>query len=451
MSQANTVRLEGHSRSHRSGLPVILLLSASVTSSVPRITWLFLPLVTITLGLAKIQRPANWKELIEPNCALILLSLISFYFFLSTAWAVDPGAAFLKATVFAIVAFLTIFASRAVDAVGEQQLNRAGVALVAGLLIGAFFLVFEVMTNFLITRMVINAIPMLKHQNNPHVRPFAGDVVWVKPSVLKENAAILTMGLWPGLLALSALASGTRRLLVAGLLFAAVAAGAILAQHHSSMVAVCASLLVFILAQRWLSVVIRGLAVIYCLAFALVLPVDFAVYNADLHLANWLPSSFRARIIIWEYTAERTLERPVLGIGAASTPAAREPETLSEKPEGYVYPRNTGRHAHDVFLQIWYELGAVGVILSMLAGAALILRVGLLPAEAQPFAAAFVAVVLSLAAFAWSMWETWLMFGMGLSVFYLNVASQARTSERRSSVSLTGEPAVLKQVQAVTG
>lgn len=123
MSQANTVRLEGHSRSHRSGLPVILLLSASVTSSVPRITWLFLPLVTITLGLAKIQRPANWKELIEPNCALILLSLISFYFFLSTAWAVDPGAAFLKATVFAIVAFLTIFASRAVDAVGEQQLN----------------------------------------------------------------------------------------------------------------------------------------------------------------------------------------------------------------------------------------------------------------------------------------------------------------------------------------
>jgi len=84
-------------------------------------------------------------------------------------------------------------------------------------------------------------------------------------------------------------------------------------------------------------------------------------------------------------------------------------------------------------------------------GAALILRVGLLPAEAQPFAAAFVAVVLSLAAFAWSMWETWLMFGMGLSVFYLNVASQARTSERRSSVSLTGEPAVLKQVQAVTG
>jgi hypothetical protein len=38
----------------------------------------------------------------------------------------------------------------------------------AGLLIGAFFLVFEVMTHFLITRMVIKAIPLLKHENNPH-------------------------------------------------------------------------------------------------------------------------------------------------------------------------------------------------------------------------------------------------------------------------------------------
>jgi O-antigen ligase len=32
-----------------------------------------------------------------------------------------------------------------------------------------------------------------------------------------------------------------------------------------------------------------------------------------------LPSSFRARVIIWEYTTERVLEHPWLGIGAASS------------------------------------------------------------------------------------------------------------------------------------
>jgi len=112
----------------------------------------------------------------------------------------------------------------------------------------------------------------------------------------------------------------------------------------------------------------------------------------NLQTAEWLRGSFRARIIIWEYTAERVLDHPWLGIGAASTPALREPRDQSEKPSGYVYPRNTGQHAHNMFLQTWYELGAAGVLLIAIAGAIVAFRIALLPIETQPFAAASFAV-----------------------------------------------------------
>ena len=82
-----------------------------------------------------------------------------------------------------------------------------------------------------------------------------------------------------------------------------------------------ASLLVLLLAWMSPRAVARGLAIAWCLGFVLVIPLDFLAFKADLHQAKWLPMSARARIIIWEYTAERVLENPFLGIGADSRPS----------------------------------------------------------------------------------------------------------------------------------
>jgi O-antigen ligase len=78
--------------------------------------------------------------------------------------------------------------------------------------------------------------------------------------------------------------------------------------------------------------------------FVLVLPADFLAYKADLHMVRWLPSSYRARIIIWEYTAERVFDRPWLGIGAGSTPALEASRGVAEQPKGFVMSRTTGWH-----------------------------------------------------------------------------------------------------------
>jgi O-antigen ligase len=214
-------------------------------------------------------------------------------------------------------------------------------------------------------------------------------------------------------------------------LVVAIAAPIFLSDRMSSQLALVSSLVVFPLAYIWRRAVVRVLAALWCLGFVLILPAAFLAYKADLHLATWVPESARARMIIWEFTAERVLERPWLGIGAGSTPALRVPRGEAEQPEGFVFPRTTGAHAHNLFLQTWYELGLVGAILVAIAGALLVLRISLLPVEAQPFAAATFTVFLTTVSTSWGMWQVWLVCGIGLMLLYLLIAARAA---RRSNL-----------------
>jgi len=221
---------------------------------------------------------------------------------------------------------------------------------------------------------------------------------------------------------------------VAAFLVVLVAAVAI-SEHDSSQVALVGSGLVFLLALNWPRRVIHGLAVLWCVAFVVVLPADFLAYRTELHLARWLPESARARVIIWEFTAERTLAHPWLGIGVASTPVLRDEEravSSADQPEGFVFHRTTGQHAHDLFLQTWYELGAVGAVLIALAGAAVVMLILLLPLLAQPFAAASFAAFAAVAAFAWGMWQAWFMCAIGLVPLYVLVAAAATQARSQS-------------------
>jgi O-antigen ligase len=446
MLMSNTARLDSiDSAKNRSITPILFFLGAVVTSAAPRATWLFPPLIAIALSLPVLRRPGGWRQLIQPNAALIAFLLVALYIFLNATWAADPSAALGTAALFLTLVAITFAANRAVDQLAEHQLRRVALAFTAGAFLGAFFVLFELLTDSAATRLAMNAIPLLKSESH-HVNVSQGVVTWIQQSQLKRNTAILTFSLWPGLLVLSTTASGMRRAILMGLFFIAVAACAILAHHASSLVALCVSLLVFFLAWNWRRPVIRALAALYCLAFVLVIPVDFAAYNANLQTAKWLRGSFRARLIIWEYTAERVFDHPWLGIGVASTPALREPRDQAEKPQGYVYPRNTGQHAHDLFLQTWYELGAVGVLLIAFAGAVVAFRISLLPIEAQPFAAASFAVFMGIAASAYGMWQPWLMFAVGLSVIYLRTATSAAQPQQamtHSSARPKSEPSFM--------
>ncbi len=376
--------------------------------------------------MAAVRNGSNWRQLIRPNAALVAMLLVVVYVLLGAIWSDDPLATITKGALLLAVTVLTFAAVAALAEGDAEQLRRAAFAFALGAFLGGLFMLSELLTEGAITRGYAEALAWLRPgETIMHMKVVDGRVTKMNVSQLNQSIAIVMFNLWSGLLVLQTLEDRMRRV-VASLLFAlAIGVPVVLSDHQSSQMALLWSIPAFFLARLWPKTLFRAFAVIWCLGFILVMPLSFLSYNAELHLATWMPSSFRARIIIWEYTSERVLEHPWLGIGARSTRDERKPEDLSDKPKGFVHARDTALHAHDVFLQSWYELGLIGVILIAMAGATIALRMSLLPFEVQPFAAAIFASFLGIASFAWGMWQTWLICAVALMVVYLRLAGEA--------------------------
>jgi O-antigen ligase len=420
------------SSSGRRIAPVLFFLGPPVTAAVPRLTWLFFSLIAIRLIVPILRQPRALGRLLKPNAVLCAFVLLALYVLLNATWAANHAGAFGKAALLLGVVLIAFAASKAIEELDIRQLRVCALAFAAGAFLGALFVLFELLTKGAITRLAMNSIHWLHPVSAKHVVISNGEVTKIKLPSLNQNVAILMFQLWPGLLVLKTVESGARRFILVGLFFLAAAVPIAISEHDSSQVALIVSLLIFSAAWVWPRVVVPALAIAWCIALVLVLPFDFLAYKTELHLATWLPSSARARVILWEFTAERVLDHPWGGIGADSTPALKEQRDLAERPRGFVYPRMTGEHAHDLFLQTWYELGVVGAILVAFAGVALALRIRLLPSEAQPFAAATFASIASVEAFAWSTWQPWLMCAVGLVLLYLRMAA--------STVAIRGVP-----------
>jgi O-antigen ligase len=386
--------------------------------------FLFAMIVAVSIA-AALRSGVHWRELLPRRAALAACLLFGGYVLLNAAWSADPATGFGKAALLVgliVAAFATVQALASFD---TALLRRAGFAFAAGAVLGALFLVFELATEGLATRTLMNALPSLTLQSPKHVKISAGEVTELNLAKFDQRVNLALFHLWPGLLALFALEKH-RRALIMTAFFAVIAAAIALSEHASSQIALIVSSLVVILAWTWRHSVIRALAVVWCAAFVLVIPATLVAYQSGLHLAAWMPRSAQARIIIWEYTAEQIFAHPLLGIGVDSTPVLNKQQKVEgrrEKPTDFVYPRTVGSHGHSIFLQSWHELGAIGTILFAIAGASVALLILLLPASAQPFACGAFAAFLVVGAFAWGLWQSWFMGAAALLPIYLRVAA----------------------------
>jgi O-antigen ligase len=407
-------------------LPTLCFLTPVIAGITPRLSPLMLGLLAIALIATAIRRGVRLRALLQLDAALSACLVLSAYLFANSILAVDQDEALGKTGAFLGVILVAFASTRAIPAVSASELRGCALGFVVGAVCAALYLLVELLSDGIFTRAAMNFTAVLKPTTAKHMEVVDGKIVRLNLSEFNQNAAIVMLSFWPGVLILSALDAIPRRIALTALFAAALAVPIALSEHDSSQVALVLSAIVFALASVWRLGIIRTLAVIWCLCFALVIPLDRLAYQQGLHLVSWLPSSARARVIIWQYTAERALEHPWIGIGVNSTPAVKAmmkgPE---DRPEGFVFKRTTGQHAHDIFLQSWYEIGAIGVLLAAIAGALVALRIGLLPVFAQSYGAACFAVVLAIGAFAWSMWQTWFMSAIGLAPILLRMASEA--------------------------
>jgi hypothetical protein len=414
-------------------LSTVLFLSPLATSITPRLTPLFVVLAAATLIIPAWRAGMRWSELLPRQAALFTSLLFAAYVSINAFWSADPLAGFSKAALLVALILVTFAAVTAAGSLDRAALVRAGVAFAAGSLLGALFVMLELITGGIVTRTFVGWFPALASPK--HFLIEGGKIVSIRLSKLDQNVNLALFHLWPGMLALLCLA-GPRRVLAGTLLFLVIAAVIALSEHDSSQVALLLSSLLVLAALKWRAQVVRALAVLWCAAFVLVLPASFLAYDNGLHFAEWLPKSARARVILWQYTAEQTLARPLLGVGVESTPAlrARQKKVFgSTRPKDFVYPRTMGHHSHNIFLQSWYELGAVGAALLAVAGAAVALLILLLPAAAQPYAAGAFAAFGIVGAFAWGMWQSWFMCAVALLPIYLRVGANSITNRGETS------------------
>jgi hypothetical protein len=393
----------------------------------PRLTPFFFALLSIVLIGAALRQGTPWRALLPRQPALLACLVLAAYLFVNATWSLDRPEAFAKAALFLALVLMAFTAVCAASTLNQENFRRAGLAFAAGAFFGGLFILVELLTSGILTRTAMNWIPVLQPSALKRIRITEGLVTAVKLPEFNQNANLAIFHLWPGLLALTGLGSAHRTTAIV-LFFATLAAVVVLSEHNSSQVALFGSSLVVVLAWKWCQTVIRALALLWCAAFIFVIPASFVAYQSELQLAEWLPHSDRARIILWEYMGRQTLRHPLLGVGIQSTPVLRDQQTTAtilEQPEGHVYPRKLGHHGHDIFLQTWYELGAVGALLLALAGAGVVMLIPLLSRSAQPFAAGSFAAFAIVGAFAWGMWQTWFICAVAQLPLYLSIAGTA--------------------------
>ena len=302
-------------RLHRNALlPVVLFISPLATTAAPQLTPFFFALIGISLIGAAMQRGAGWRDLLPRSPALSTFLLLSAYVLINATWSADPSDGLGKAALLGGLVLTSFAAVNAALKLDERTLRRAGLSFAAGALLGSIFMMLELLTDGIVTRTVIGWAPLLQHSSAKHVKIVNGDVTALNLSKLNQNVNLAMFHLWPGLLALMGL-KGSRRLAIMLVFFLTIATVVGISQHDSSQVALLASSLLVILTWQWRRSAVRALAILWCAAFVLVIPASFAAYQSGLHYAAWLPPSARARVILWEYTAEQTLTNPILGVG----------------------------------------------------------------------------------------------------------------------------------------
>lgn len=364
------------------------------------------------------------RDLMRLPLPAAMLAGLGFWGLISLGWAADQKEALGKSALLigftlATVAVHTI-ASHAEPAVMRRIARGALFTFAAGVV----YLVVEELTEHAVKRFFFLVFPFTMPAGKLVTDP-DGEVN-IAGYISNRNMAAMSLALWPMMLIAKGLAGGGWKSSAIAVLVALAFVAMAMSAHETSLIAVAAAAVVFGICSAWpkagLGVVVAG----WLAATLLVVPLaSWAASGAGLHKAAWLPNSARHRIVLWAYTAEQVWQRPLTGVGAASTKLIDARRGAKVAPlAGTAYEWRSGPHAHNVYLQTWYELGAVGAALLCAAGLALIGAVSRLPQRVLPHAAAAMTTATVMGAFSWGMWQAWFLGAFMVSAVLMTIAVQ---------------------------
>jgi O-Antigen ligase len=390
---------------------------AGVLAALGMVLWISIPRLTVLILPLAVALPSAWqirdgRGVPRPRLGLLqlVLGLFATYLWANALWSENFGYAVGSAA--AITAFLILW-SVGVEALvnAHPRLLRAlGIGLCAGIALGGCYLLIDALGSRVIWSAVrVTAIRLANPGLPPDIGPYGTTQHYVYPFVLNVGATAFTCGLFPALLVGSAFVAPARRV---WLLLAGVSLGCLVVFstiHGSSKIAMTLGGAVLLLSRVFPRTTAATLAAAWVAATLLIVPITQAAYALGLHESRYLPDSARGRIIIWKHTGVRVAEAPLGGIGIGSTRVRRRTASAADMEQ---VPRtefflDTSIHAHNFFLQAWYELGAIGAGFLLVIGLLILAVIRHYPETTQPYLLATFVAVGTLCSSTFSLFALW--------------------------------------------
>lgn len=352
-------------------------------------------------------------------CALVMLA----YLLVSLLWSGDPRATAITALTFTYLCLALATLDRLLEAVSYEWLQHITRALLSAYAIALAYMLIEELSDNVIKQALFRPFLAVRWRDGGLAFDFAHATAKTPRDRIKWNMPPVAFVLWPLLLMLATQLREARVYRIFQLIIVAAAALlSVLAEHRTTQGAIVASAAIFLIAS-FMPVssvgVSRFLKLAWIAGFLLIIPVALVGYRMDMHLNGRLAPSMAARLILWNFTAEHLLQHPFVGVGAAATRRLdNEMEKVkpAERPEGYLYSLRTGPHAHNAFLQSWYELGLIGTALIGVLGYVGLATVLQAPPATQPYLLAAQTTVLFSISGSFGLFEPWFMGAIAMAM-----------------------------------
>ena len=344
---------------------------------------LFLTVVLLIGALLVLAARAFDRRTMRLTLPGILLCGLLAWSAISVVWTSDPDAALpkLSGTVALVAAGLIFLSACAPFGDGHRRLCLAGICLAVCVLACALVL---------LPVWAANEPGRLVHFN--------------------RGLAFLAIAIWPAI----AVAARHRQLFGAALYFLPFCLFFAF-ESNAALTAMLLSGIAFAAVYAAPRISGRAMAAVLAVYMLLAPAIHKDVPPPEILSLVDIPQSAYHRLVIWDYTTDRIAERPLLGWGFYAS--RRVPEVNPAKP------LERSLHPHNVALQLWLELGAVGGLLGAALFAAIASRVRRISTDRLHLAAASAACVsaFTVAQVGYGFWQSWWLATLFLCAGFVTI------------------------------
>lgn len=376
-------------------LAFALLITPSLAIFLPRaLASLFVLAVMACLPILRHPRSLRWP----PRSILVVLGAFHLWQAVSILWCLDPAQAIRSTLGMIGLSLGGSILLATMGALPEKSLRLILRAATLGFLVGAVIFAIDAIWGSALREVLY---PLLAGKTL--TSPFP-------PQRLNRASTVMALMALPVGYALLI----QRRWVLFGLTVAAAASTVMLSPSSTAKICLILGPLVALgswLAARPLALALRTGLVITVISFPFAMNTLSDTQSLWNHFPS-IPHSTHHRLSIWKFTADKVMEKPILGWGMDSSRSipGGDDEVLVYPPSNklaFYHEQNLPLHPHNTALQWWLELGAVGATLGLTILLTIITVLQPLPTPYRAISLGLLTQAVTVAFISFGAWQAW--------------------------------------------